>query len=258
MRWAARALLVLAVLTAGAPARAERLVSSLSSYRVLITSSFTGTELILFGTVEADQGSAPRRGGYDLVVTVSGPRENLVVRRKERVFGIWVNVESRTFVGVPSYLATLSTKPVEEITNIETLRRLQIGLRRTLLPQQIGPDTADVVRDDPFRIAFLRLKQARNLYYEIPNAVTFRTPILYRASIPVPAEIPVGNYDVDLKLFADGNLITRGSDAFEIVKFGFEQVVASAAVGHGLLYGLCTAMIALMTGWFASVVFRRD
>src|SRR5439155_4715484 len=121
MRWAARALLLLAVLTAGAPARAERLVSSLSSYRVLITSSFTGTALILFGTVEAEAGSAPRRGGYDLVATGSGPRENLVVRRKERVFGIWVNVESRTFVGVPSYLATLSTKPVEEIANIETL-----------------------------------------------------------------------------------------------------------------------------------------
>ena len=242
----------------GAPAQAERLVSSLSSHRVLITSSFTGTELVLFGTVEHDAASQPRRGGYDIVATVSGPRENLVVRRKERVFGIWVNVDSRTFVQVPSYLATLSTKPVEEIANIETLRRLQIGLRRTLLPQQIGPDTADVVRDDPFRIAFLRLKQAHGLYVEAPNAVTFLTPILFRATIPVPAEIPVGSYEVDLKLFADGALIARGNDAFEIVKFGFEQFVASAAAGRGLLYGLATAMMAMMTGWLASVVFRRD
>jgi len=260
MKWRARLLAaaLLAFVGAGAPAQAERLVSSLSSHRVLITSSFTGTALILFGTVEHDAASVPRRGGYDLVATVSGPRENLVVRRKERVFGIWVNVDSRTFVQVPSYLATLSTKPVEEIANIETLRRLQIGLRRTLLPQQIGPDTADVVRDDPFRIAFLRLKQARNLYVEAPNAVTFLTPTLYSASIPVPAEIPVGSYEVDLKLFADGAMIARGGDAFEIVKFGFEQFVAAGAVNHGLLYGLATALMAMLTGWLASVVFRRD
>jgi uncharacterized protein (TIGR02186 family) len=253
-----RALALLVMVIAHAPAQAERLVSSLSSHRVLITSNFTGTELILFGTVEHDATSAPRRGSYDIVATVTGPRENLVVRRKERVFGIWVNVESRTFVQVPSYLATLASKPVEEIASIDTLRRLQIGLRRTLLPQQIGPDTADVIRDDPFRNAFLRLKQAHGLYVEAPNAVTFLTPILWRASIPVPAEIPVGSYDVDLKLFADGALIARGNDAFEIVKFGFEQFVASGAVNHGLLYGLATAIMAIMTGWLASIVFRRD
>jgi hypothetical protein len=27
---------------------------------------------------------------------------------------------------------------------------------------------------------------------------------------------------------------------------------------HGLLYGLATALMALLTGWFASVVFRKD
>jgi uncharacterized protein (TIGR02186 family) len=240
------------------PAAAERLVSSLSSHRVLITPSFVGTELVLFGTVEPDVANAPRRGRYDVVATVSGPRESLVVRRKERVIGIWVNTDSRSFVQVPSYLAMLSTRPLEDIASLDTLRRLQLGLRRTLLPQQIGPDTADVVRDDPYRNAFLRLKQSRGLYVEGPNEITFLTPILFRGSIPLPAGAPVGSYDVELKLFADGTLITRGGDAFEIVKFGFEQFVASSATNYGLLYGLATALMALLTGWVASIVFRRD
>jgi hypothetical protein len=34
--------------------------------------------------------------------------------------------------------------------------------------------------------------------------------------------------------------------------------VASAAHDYGLLYGLVAALMALATGWFASVVFRRD
>ncbi len=258
MRRAAIAAAALAAIGSAAPAAAERLVSSLSSHHVRITPSFTGTELVLFGIVERDAQSPPRRGGYDIVVSVSGPRETLVVRRKERVIGIWVNVDSRTFVQVPAYLAVLSTKPVEQIASMDVLRRLQLGLRRTLLPQQIGPDTADVVRDDPFRTSFLRLKQSRELYVEQPDAVTFITPAMYRANIPLPAAAPVGSYQVDLKLFADGALIARGGESFEIAKFGFEQFVASSALNDGLLYGLATAALALLTGWVASVVFRRD
>lgn len=258
MRGRALTAAAFALIAGATPAAAERLVSSLSSHHVLITPSFTGTELVLFGVVEGDRASAPRRGGYEIVATVSGPRETIVVRRKERVLGIWVNADSRTFVQVPSYLAVLSTKPVDEIASVDVLRRLQIGLRRTLLPQQIGPDTADVVREDPFRTSFLRLKQSRELYVEEPDAVTFITSAMYRANIPVPAAVPVGNYEVDLKLFADGALIARGGEAFEIRKFGFEQFLASSAVNHGVLYGFATAGMALLTGWIASVVFRRD
>src|SRR5262249_18047682 len=95
------------------PAGAERLVSSLSSHIVRITSNFTGVELVLFGTVENDQAIIPRIGGYDIVTTVTGPRQSVVTRRKERMFGIWVNAESRSFVEVPSYLEVLSTRPFE-------------------------------------------------------------------------------------------------------------------------------------------------
>jgi uncharacterized protein (TIGR02186 family) len=53
-------------------------------------------------------------------------------------------------------------------------------------------------------------------------------------------------------------MIGRTDQAFEIVKVGFEQFVVDAAREHGLLYGLATALMAILTGWIASVVFRRD
>jgi uncharacterized protein (TIGR02186 family) len=245
-------------LASAVPACAERVVSSLATHQVFITSQFVGLDLVLFGSVEKDRTSVPHRGDYDLVVTVTGPRESQVTRRKERVLGIWVNVDSREFVNVPSYLAVLSTKPFNAIADADVRRRLQLGLERTLLPQQLGSDVADVSRDDPFRMAFLRLKTERRLYVEKTDGVTFLTPSLFRATIPLPAVVPVGNYDVDLKLFADGAMITQANSAFEIVKAGFEQYVVNSAQNHGLFYGLSTVMFALMTGWFASVVFRRD
>jgi uncharacterized protein (TIGR02186 family) len=258
MRRAAIILIAAHVTATAAPARAERLITSLSSHRVQITSIFNGVELVLFGTVEPDADSVPRKGAYDIIATVTGPRQTVVTRRKARRFGIWVNVESRTFVDVPSYLAVMATKPFNAIADEETLRRLQIGLSHTLLPQQIGLDIADVAVDDEFRQAFLRIKREHRLYSESTNAVTFLTPTLFRGSIEVPAEALIGTYDVDVKLFADGAMIARANSAFDIVKVGFERFIAGSAADHGLMYGLATAAMALMTGWFASIVFRRD
>jgi uncharacterized protein (TIGR02186 family) len=240
------------------PAAAERLVASISNHRVMVTSNFTGDELVLFGGIERDAATVPRRSGYDIVVTVIGPRQNLVTFRKDRVLGIWVNVDSRVFENAPSYLAVLSNRPLDAITNGETLRRLQVGLDNIVLLQRASVNIADSARDDPFRQSFLRIKREHALYRQEENGVTFLTPALFRASIPLPAEVPIGNYEVDVKLFADGNLIARTPSAFEVYKAGFEQVVTSAAHDHGFLYGLATAGMALLTGWFASVVFRRD
>jgi len=258
MRARSLALLTAAAAALASPAQAERLVTTLSTSRVLISSNFTGLDVVLFGSVERDAQTVARRGGYDIVVTVKGPRESVVTYRKQRVFGIWVNADSRNFVDAPSYLTVLSNRTINDIADLNTLRRAQTGLARVLLQQEISGDIADSIRDDPFRQAFLRLKIERGLYRETQNGVTFLTPALFRAAIPIPDNAPTGSYDVDVKLFVDGALLTRTQTALEVVKVGFEQFVASAAREHGLLYGLATALMALLTGWLASVVFRKD
>jgi uncharacterized protein (TIGR02186 family) len=258
--FAIAAVALLAVPIAGTgPASAERLVTSISRHQVMVNSSFAGTSIVLFGTVEPDTPTARRRAtGYDLVVTVTGPKQTIVERRKERVLGIWTNMASRTFLNVPSYLAVLSNQPLEQITNAETVRQLQLGIADKLLPQQLGNDVGDVGHDDVFRASFIRLKMQHELYAQKTNGVTLLTPTVFRAEIPVPAQAPIGNYDVEVKVLAEGALLTRSNSAFEIVKVGFEQFVANAAQDYGLLYGITTAMMAIMTGWFAAVVFRRD
>jgi len=240
------------------PAAGERLVVSLSNHRVMITSNFVGDELVLFGGIEQDQSSHPRRGGYDIVVTVAGPAQSMVTFRKSRMLGIWVNADSREFENAPAYLAVLSNRPLDAIANAETLRRLQLGLDNIPLPQRASVNIADSSSDDPFRLAFIKIKTDHGLYREVSNGVTFLAPALFRASIPLPAEVPVGTYEVDVRLFADGTQIARAPAPFEVYKSGFEQVVTVAARDHGFLYGLGTSLMAVLTGWFASVVFRRD
>jgi uncharacterized protein (TIGR02186 family) len=92
--------ILLACLAAGllltqprAPA-AQELVVDLSDPLVAITTGFVGTRLVLFGSAEA-------RG--DIVVVVRGPLQDAVVRRKERVAGIWVNRTKVAFRSIPSF-----------------------------------------------------------------------------------------------------------------------------------------------------------
>jgi uncharacterized protein (TIGR02186 family) len=88
--------------------------------------------------------------------------------------------------------------------------------------------------------------------------VTFLTPTVFRAAIPLPAAVPTGNYGIEVELFSQGKFVARTNTALEVIKTGFEQYVADAARDYGLLYGMATAAMALLIGWFASVVFRRD
>jgi uncharacterized protein (TIGR02186 family) len=250
--------LVLAAALAMTPARAERLIASVSNHRVTVTPNYAGEELVLFGSVERDAQTPANRTSYDLLVTVSGPRADMVTRRKERRFGIWINTDSRQFLKVPSYLALFSNRPFDAIASPEVQRRQGLGLNNVLLTQRVGPDYADVVPNDPFRSAFVRLRSEHGLYREATSAVTFLTPTLFRTGIPLPGEVPIGTYNVEIKLFADGALVTRTETAFEIVKVGFEQFIANNARQNGFVYGLVTAFMALMTGWMASIVFRKD
>ena len=208
---------------------------SLSNHRVAITSNFIGEDLVLFGTVEPDPGKTALRPAYDLVVTVTGPRQTLRTRRKERVLGIWVNVDSREFVRVPSYLAVLSNRPVTQIAAAgQRCGDCRSGSTISCCRSASGRTSPTPCSDDPFRVAFVRLQErAAACTAKSGTAVTFLTPTVFRAAIPLPANAPTGNYAVDVKLFADGAMVARTNSALEVIKAGFEQYVADAARDHG-------------------------
>src|SRR6266404_4571080 len=105
---------VLLSTTCAVPARAERLIAS----------------------VEKDASTPANRTNYDLVVTVAGPRADMVTRRKERKFGIWVNTDYRQFLKVPTYLALFANRPFNAIATPEVERRQQLGLNNVLLTQR--------------------------------------------------------------------------------------------------------------------------
>jgi uncharacterized protein (TIGR02186 family) len=253
----ARIALALIGLLAGAhPALSETLVTSLSSHRVLINSNYTGTSIAVFGAIERDAQSVSRASPYDVVVTVRGPRQFLTVREKERLGPVWLNQEQQKFPEAPAYLSVLSSRPLDEITSDILRQRQKVGLQAIVNAPDFTNNRGTV--DDPFREALLRLKGREGLYLEGERGVTFLTPAIFRAAIPLPATAPPGNYDVEVMLFAETVILARTSTSFELVKTGFEQQVGDIARDWSASYGFATAGLALMFGWIASVIFRRD
>ncbi len=238
------------------PAWAEGLIASLSTHRVLIGSNYTGAQIAVFGSVEPEGRRVARADPFDIVVTVTGPKLHLLVREKERVGLFWLNKEQRRFWEAPSFLATLTSRPFSEMGTDDDSRRLQWGLKNKV----IATGTGLVI--DPgetrFADALIRLKGAGQLYQEVERGVTFLTPTMYRASIILPATAPTGNYDVVVELLSGTVQLARQQTSFEVVQIGFEQQVAWFARTWSIAYGLMAAMVALLFGWLATVIFRRD
>lgn len=238
------------------PVVAETLVTSLSNHRVLITSNYTGTSIAVFGAIERDAQTVSRASPYEVVITVRGPRQSLTVREKERFGPIWINQEQQKFPIVPAYLGVFSSSPLPQITTPAVRNRQKIGLESIVNAPDFTLDRG--AADEPFRQALLRLKRREALYLEIERGVAFLTPTIFRAAIPLPATAPPGNYDVEVVLFTDTVILARTETNFELVKTGFEQQVGEVARDWAPLYGAMTAALALLFGWFANVVFRRD
>lgn len=242
---------------AAAPALAERLIVSVSASRVLINSSYTGAELVLFGTIERDAVSVSRSGSYDIVVTVRGPASPFTVREKKRLGPIWVNADQQKYAGLPGYLAIHSSKPLAEVTSEPLRQRFQVGIMETVAARG-GGARPDEVRRQTFHDALVRIRAAAGLFQSNERGVVFLSPNLFRASISLPATAPLGNYEAFATLFADGAPLATEKTDFEVVKTGFEARVAIAAFSQSWLYGLVTVMLAVGFGWLANYAFRRD
>jgi len=250
-------LALLASLLTPALVRAEGLVTSLSTHQVLITSNYTGSQVALFGAVQRDEQTIARATGYDVAIVVRGPvHERLTVREKERLGPIWVNRNQQKFGDVPSYMAVLSSRPLNEMTGEVIRERLRLGLEAFIRVPGATLDSDDA--EQPFREALVRLKMREGLYFEVGRGVTFITPSIFRAAIPLTADAPPGNYEVEVLLFTDGIMLARELTNFELVKTGIEQQLAVMAERNAPLYGGLTALMALFFGWLASVIFRRD
>jgi uncharacterized protein (TIGR02186 family) len=243
----ARLLLPLVFVLALLPrlAQAQPLVADLSDHLIAITAGFAGTDVLLFGATE---------GEGDVIVILRGPDAPVVVRRKTRAAGIWVNTERIVFTGAPAFYRVAASKPLDEIANAALRTRHQLGVEqlritpeRELTPQKL----------DNFRQGLLRNKQREDLYSSEVGKVTFLGPRLFRTRFYLPANVPPGSYTVEVLLVRNNQVIAGQTTPMFVSKTGIGADVYDFAHTHSAVYGLIAVLIAVSTGWAAGTVFRK-
>ncbi|GHC66519.1 TIGR02186 family protein [Limoniibacter endophyticus] len=263
MRWiAAWIVTLLTLVTAAAqedaaePSRPpENIQIGLSTDHVLITSDFSGANLTIFGALENLDPTIATRGRYDVIVVLEGPTRAVRVREKERVVGMWINTRSQDYLGVPISYSLASTRPLQDITGGDRYRQLSLGSQYIYLrPDEEGASVANLAL---FTQALRDAKRANGSYTEIAGGVEFLSRTLFRATLRLAPNVPVGTHRARAFLFRNGEFMKESSAILSIRKAGFEQQVFTISREYGMFYGIFAVLLAVFIGWIGSMVFQR-
>lgn len=239
--------LVLVVLTFGgvAHAKSEPVLVDLSKNFVAITAGFTGTEVLLFGTWDGDG---------EVVIVIEGPEQEIAVRRKEQIAGIWVNGRQVDFVRVPAFYQVLATSSLDEWLPLSVREANQIGVEYLTLDTR-DPVEAAVAAE--YRAALIRNKQRIGHYGKVESRLKLIGGRLFRSTVYFPANVPVGRYWIRTYLVKHGKIVSTRSMPLTINKIGIEADVYRVAHQHSALYGIAAIVIAVMAGLGGNALFRK-
>ena len=239
--------------------------AALTETEVQVSSSFRGARIVLYGAV-----FDPAQKPSDVVVIVRGPEQPVRIARKVRVAGLWLNSRPVVFQGAPGFYIAASTRPLDDIARFRTLRELNIGVDHLPIraPAENRVETRYGVRDvvvsslGPdyllWRQAVVRLKEQAGLYAADEHGVRFVDRGLFRAEIALPAQAPTGRYEADILLFQDGQPVSIRHRTLTVEKVGIERALYLWAHRRPWTYGVASMLAALLIGWGASFVFRRN
>ena len=232
----------------------ETIEADVSTRTVAVDTGFTGTRIVVFGTVENSRQERADEGLYDIAIVLEGPREPLVTRRKSNIGGIWLNATSYTFKDVPSFYAIVTTRPVAEVAPKPLLWQNGIGFENMRFTAVEKLSSKEL---DEFRDAIVRLKEEQKLYVGSERGVAFIGKSLFRATVDLPANVSIGEFNAWIYLFRKGELLSTYKTRLGLQREGVEQQLHSFAVEQPLWYGIAAVTLAILAGLAASFAFRR-
>lgn len=234
------------------PATAEEVVLGLSKDEVAITTSFNGSDVLIFGAVKRDK-PIPDGDPLEVIVTISGPSEAVTVRRKEKRFGIWVNIDSVEIDKAPSFYAVATSAPLRDVlSDIEDLRyKISVprAIRSVGAPMQIEDAAA-------FTQAIIRIRSNSDTYQLLENQVSVDAQTLFQTSIQLPAALTEGDYVTRIFLTRSGKVVSTYETSIDVRKVGMERWLYKLSRENSMLYGLMSLAIAIAAGWGAAAIFR--
>jgi uncharacterized protein (TIGR02186 family) len=240
-----KALIITAIAMFSTQAFARPIITDLSERKIDINANFTGKDILLYGTrVEAGQ----------VVVVIRGPGGDFMVRKKERVAGMWINTGSAKFYNVPQFYRIASSRELTKLEAEKLLQELEIGFQKDKFKHKSKLEEADI---DAYKKALVeKLEKDELVDFEVLN-LPFLEGTLFRIRIGFPEKVVPGTYTAEIYSFNEGQLQGMQSIPIKIEKVGIEAAVYSLAHETPILYGIFAIFIAATMGYVAGSVFKK-
>ncbi len=230
---------------------AERVVADMSQSLVSITANFDGTAILIFGAVKRN--SPAPKGKLEVIIAVTGPSSPVIVRKKSRVLGIWVNREAVKIDFAPSFYAVASTNPLPQVlSQVEDFQR-RVSIERMIRSAETAKDTQKI---EKFAQAIVRIRDANGLYTETGGKVKLTEGTLFKTEIALPSNLVEGDYLTRIFLTRDKKVVDEYQTTIAVRKVGLERWIYNLAHERPLAYGILSLVIAIFAGWLASAIFR--
>ncbi len=240
---------------AQAPDFSANIEIALTNDQVEIDTSFSGAQLTLFGAVNGMDNPA---GKIDIISIVRGPNTNFEIRQLSRNNLIWTPGDAHRIENAPALYLTNATKPITDIAPLPDQARYHLGAAHlNIQAPRYDEENNDDAHNLDFETAFLNENKTKGLYRDAVEGVAFKKGSLFAINVDLPANTPVGLYDVFVYLYQDGALLSRDAATLQVNKVGIERRIYELAHERPISYGITCVALSLFAGWIAAVAFRK-
>lgn len=231
-------------------AQPTQVTAALINDSVLVTSSFAGAKVTVFGAVRGISGA----GTTDIVVTVRGPDRPAWIGKRKRTAGLWIGEDRLYFAAAPTFFGVATARPLDQIAPRDTLRLYGLSAAGQM---DVARDSAKSPLRRELEAGFVALRQGQRLYVEDPKGVVLLKDGLFRADVYMPDRTPPGLYTAKVMVFRNGRPFQSNLSTLVVSKVGAERLIFEFARDHAALHGLVGVAMALLAGLTASSLFRR-
>ncbi len=244
--------MALAILLAGpvfllaSDAVAVPLELKLASATINISTFYNGTTLEVHGLVPVDA---------DVVLQVSGPREEVHLKEKGKVAGfLWMNKNDVVLENTPAvYMLYTPAGSQAKLIGPE----LGIGYKALVKDIAISPESAD---KDFIFAEYVKLMEESGVYAINEASVAYGATTAdgreFSATLTIPSKMTAGEYHVTAMSVQDGVVVGQVQEKLDLQLSGLPATISALAYGRPLLFGFMAVFIAVSAGLIIGVIFR--
>ena len=201
--------------------------------------------------------------GSQIILKIISPHKEFKLNKSGKGLGfIWLPIAHAEVKNIPGMYALLSSAKISDILSPEEQKNVQISSDFHEIYQQASIHFKDEPKQeeaDAFKKEFISglikiLKDGK--LFQVAEDVAISSG-KFTARLIHPADAPLGTYKVLCYAVKDGKAQPLAEGGFSVKSIGLAEWLSQQANKNGTMYGILAAFIAIATGVFVGLIFKK-